>query len=301
MDRKEAEVIVETLRAYSSETENVLNALETYDYREEANDWHTPQDPKLLEPEHPTLRGLYYKLARFIGPILVRNDNLCPEKLLNRENIQAFVNYLEVSRDIPLALTFNGIKIEPLREVAEKFDELNLKNETRQLLNIHNFAYGIRKWARESKNNSGATIQIILELNYNEVSLADLSKDTGYKLFADLFKKTCNYSSKEKRRLYEALQNLYSILDEKSADKVVMAVILIFRSNSQTPKYRKYKTPFEGHNLIHCKRNIMASLGRDIKGIKSYSDNSLFSNPKIAEEHVKQAENLIKIALDSAR
>lgn len=301
MDRKEAEGIVETLRAYSSEAEVVLNALETYDYREEANDWHTPQDPKLLEPEHPTLRGLYYKLARFIGPILGRNDNLCPEKLLNRENIQAFSNYLEVSRDIPLALTFNRIKIEPLREVAEKFDELNLKNEIRQLLNIHNFSYGIRKWARESKNNSGATIQIILELNYEDVTREDLSKDAGYKMFADLFKKTCNYSPEEKRRLYGALQNLYSTLDEKSADKVVMAVILIFRSKSQTTKYRKYKTPFEGHNLIDCKRNIMASLGRDIKGIKSYSDNSLFSNPRIAEDHVKQAENLIKTALDSTR
>ena len=52
MNRQEAEDIVETLRAYSSETEEVFNALETYDYRDEANDWHTPQDPKLLEPEH---------------------------------------------------------------------------------------------------------------------------------------------------------------------------------------------------------------------------------------------------------
>ena len=301
MNRQEAEDIVETLRAYSSETEEVFNALETYDYRDEANDWHTPQDPKLLEPEHPTLRWLYYKLAHFMGPIPERNDNLCSEKLLNQENILAFLNYLEVFRDIPLALKFNRIKIEPLKEVAEKFDELNLKTETRRLLNIYKFALGIRKWARESKNNSGATIQIIIEFNYDEATPEDLSKDAGYKLFSDLFNKGCNYTSEEKRRLYNALKNLYSTIDEKIADKVSMAVILIFRSNSQTHKYRKYKAPFDGHTLIDCKRNMMASLGRDLKRIKSYSGNSLFSKPMIKEEQVIQAETLIAEALDSAK
>lgn len=297
MDRQEAEGIVETLSAYSSETENVLNALETYDYREEANDWHTPQDPKLLEPEHPTLRGLYYKLARFIGPILVRNDNLCPEKLLNRENIQAFVNYLEVSRDIPLALTFNGIKIEPLREVAEKFDELNLKNETRRLLNIHNFAYGIRKWARESKNNSGATIQILIELNYDEATPEEIDANAGYKIFSDLFKPSTNYTTRQKRVLYDSLKSLYnsSTLDVKDADRTVMAVILILRSNDI------YKCCFAYHPFTECKKRALSSFGRNCSAVRSYTEKSLESAPKIAEKHIIRAENIIAKAFSQTR
>lgn len=301
MDNQGAKAIVSTLKEYSVQAKSVLDFLYQYDYREEANEWYAHQDPKLLEPEHPTLRGLYHTLARLIGPIPGRNDNLSDGITLSRENIQAFLNYLEVSQDIPLALTFNRIKIEPLKEVAEKFNELNLKNEARRLSNIFNFAYGIRKWAQESKNNSGAPILINIELNYDEATPEDLSKDAGYKMFSDLFKKTCNYSSKEKRRLYSALQNLYSTMDEKSADKVAMAVILIFRSNSLYKKYLKYKTPFDGLALLTCKRNMMASLGRDIKGIKSYSGNSLFSKPKIDELHVQRAETLIAEALDSVR
>ena len=297
MNRQEAEDIVETLCTYSAQTDYVLNSLEKYDYREEANDWHTPQDPKLLEPEHPTLRGLYYRLARFIGPIPGRNDNLCHEKLLNRENIQAFSNYLEVSRDIPLALTFNRIKIEPLREVAEKFDELNLKNEARRLLNIHNFAYGIRKWACESKNNSGAIIKIMFELNYDEATPEERDANAGYKTFSDLFRPDTNYSASQKRALYDSLKDLYSTstLNVKDADRTVMAAILILRNKDI------YKRCFDCHKFVECKKRAFSSFRRDCSVVKSYTDNSLESAPKIAKKHIIRAENIIIKAFSLTR
>ncbi|MDO4826025.1 MAG: hypothetical protein Q4B16_00525 [Bacteroidia bacterium] len=288
MNRQEAEDIKETLRAYSSQAECVLSFLEKYDYREEANAWNEYQDPKLLEPEHPTLRGLYHTLARFIGPIPGRTDNLSENKTLSRENIEDFLNYLEVSRDIPLALKFNGIKIEPLKEVAEKFEDFNLKTEARRLNNIYNFALGVRRWARESKNNSGAPILINIELNYDEATPEDLSKDSGFKMFSDLFKKTSNYSTAQKRKLYQSIKDLYATQSPKIADKTLMALILIFRTS------RKYQRPFEGTTLTECKRKAFESFGRTLKDAGNYSEGSLStSKPTLGQEHKKRAENLI--------
>lgn len=297
MDNQGAKAIVSTLKEYSVQAKSVLDFLYQYDYREEANEWYAHQDPKLLEPEHPTLRGLYHTLARLIGPIPGRNDNLSDGITLSRENIQAFLNYLEVSRDIPLALTFNRIKIEPLREVAEKFDELNLKNEARRLLNIHNFAYGIRKWACESKNNSGAIIKIMFELNYDEATPEEIDANAGYKTFSDLFRPDTNYSASQKRALYDSLKDLYSTstLNVKDADRTVMAAILILRNKDI------YKRCFDCHKFVECKKRAFSSFRRDCSVVKSYTDNSLESAPKIAKKHIIRAENIIIKAFSLTR
>ena len=297
MDNQGAKAIVSTLKEYSVQAKSVLDFLYQYDYREEANEWYAHQDPKLLEPEHPTLRGLYHTLARLIGPIPGRNDNLSDGITLSRENIQAFLNYLEVSRDIPLALTFNRIKIEPLREVAEKFDELNLKNEARRLLNIHNFAYGIRKWACESKNNSGAIIKIMFELNYDEATPEEIDANAGYKTFSDLFRPDTNYSASQKRALYDSLKDLYSTstLNVKDADRTVMAAILILRNKDI------YKRCFDCHKFVECKKRAFSSFRRDCSVVKSYTDNSLESATKIAKKHIIRAENIIIKAFSLTR
>ena len=50
------------------------------------------KDPTLVEAEHPKLHDLYIRLARYLGPIPYRTDNL-----------DSFKNYLEVSQETLLA------------------------------------------------------------------------------------------------------------------------------------------------------------------------------------------------------
>lgn len=194
-----------------------------------------------------------------------------------------------------LAAKVKKINIEPMAAVAKSFGNLNRKSEERQLENIYNFAYGIRKWYRSCKNNFGTSIAIKLELNYDEATPEEIAKDSGYKTFTDLFSPSCNYATSQKRALYNSLKALYGTIDDKAADKTVMAVILLFRNS------KKYRKAFSTSTLAVCKESAMASFGRSIMNIKAYSDNSLATNPKLGEEHVKRAESLIVAALEKTR
>lgn len=296
MDRQGAQNIITTLKNYSLTAEKVALPLSKYNYREEAKKWHTDTQLVLIESECPTLRGIYNDLARHIVPIPEYPHNIEREHLLNKANIAAFTNYLEVSNDQLSAAAFNGIQIEPMREVATAFKELNLVNEARIFDNTYKFAYGVRQWYSRSKSNPGTAINIVHELNYNEATYAEQQADEGYCKFASLFKPSCNYSSSQKRALFNSLKDLYKIIEPEKVDKIVMAVILLFRAKS-----RRYKQPFITQGITRCKEIAMAAFGRDISVIKSYSENSLSSNPKLGEEHVKLAESIIKTALASTR
>lgn len=288
--------IIETLHQYSDEASTVLGYLEKHDYRKEAEHWDTDSEhPNLLEPEHPTLIGIYRKLIRFTKTIYGRDDNIDPDRQLTRDNITEFTTHLQVSQNLLLAEKLKSVKIEPIGKVAEAFGALNRKNEERQLGNIYQFAHGIRKWYRASRNNQGTVISINLELNYDEASPAEIAEDDGYKTFADLFKPSCNYSTSQKRALYNNIKELYTTLDDNTADKTVMAVILLFRTS------KKYGKAFSTSRLSICKEKALAAFGRDVSNIRSYSDHSLDSNPKLADEHKKRAENLIKAALERTR
>ena len=293
MDRKAAENIIETLKQYSKTSEEVANCLEQYDYESEAAKWDYNSYQSLMESEHPTLADLYTRLLRFISPIPTREDNIDRSMMLNKKNFDAFVNYLVVSEESLLAAQFNRIGIEPMHQVIEVFNGFNLLQEARQLENVYNFAYGIRKWYQATKHNHGATIEIKLELNYDEVTPAELAQDEGYAKFLGLFKKSCNYSTKQKRALYNNLKELYTTIDAKKADRTVMAVILLFRK----PK-TSYKQPFGAQAITRCKEKAMDAFGRDCKVIGCYSENSLESQPRIALEHVKRAEDIIKKSLE---
>ena len=290
------EEIIETLKAYSDEASDVSYYLDKYDYRKEAELWDIDAaQPKLIEPEHPSLIGLYWRLIRFTKTIYGSRANIDPDKQLSRNNIAEFTTYIQVHGDTALAAKVKKIDIEPMAKVAKAFGNLNRKNEERQLGNIYNFAYGIRKWYRASKNNFGTSIAINLELNYDEATPAEIAKDSGYKTFADLFSPSCNYGTSQKRALYNSLKALYGTIDDKAADKTVMAVILLFRSS------KKYRKAFSTSALSVCKEKAMASFGRNSANIKAYSDNYLATNPKLGEEHVKRAESLIAAALEKTR
>ena len=295
MDHQQAQNIIATLKSYSAAAEDALINLGKYDYREEANQWHADAQPKLLEPEHPTLRGLYYKLAHHITTIPYYPHNIERDSQVNRTNIAAFVNYITVSNDTQTAAAFNRIAIEPMQGITTAFKELNLQNEARILNNIYEFAHGIRKWHRATKNNHGTHITITLELNYDQVTPEEQSADAGFKLFTDLFKPTCNYTTSDKRALYKALKATYDTNDEKVADKIVMAVILLFRTKAT------FKKPFSDCRIGECKKKTFASLGKTGASVKSYTENSLTKAPKLTDETVKQAENIIRTALGKTK
>ena len=295
MDHQQAQNIIATLKSYSAAAEEALLALGKYDYREEANQWNDHSQPKLLEPEHPTLRGLYHRLVHHITTIPYYPHNIERDSQVNRTNIAAFVNYITVSNDTQTAAAFNRIAIEPMQGITTAFKELNLQTEARILNNIYEFAHGIRRWHKATKNNPGTPITITLELNYDQVTPEEQSADAGFKLFTDLFKPTCNYTTSDKRALYKALKATYDTNDEKVADKIVMAVILLFRTK---PVFKK---PFSDCRIGECKKKTFASLGKTGASVKSYTENSLTKAPKLTDETVKQAENIIRTALGKTK
>ncbi len=288
--------IIATLKQYSSEAQTVIGYMGKYDYRQEANTWNEYEsNPILLEPEHPTLHGLYNRLVRYIKANPDIDDNIDADNRLSRANLEEFINHLEVSQETNLAAAFNVIPIEPLCEVSNKFKELNLLTESRLLNVIYTFAHGVRKWHKASQNNHGTIININIELNYDEATPEELAADAGFKIFSDLFKSTCHYTSKTKRTLYNSLKKLYSTIDEKAADKTVMATILLFRSKTI------YRTPFSDEGYMNCKRKAFESLGRDSNNVSNYTEDSLTSAPKLGRAHVNRAETLIKEALENSR
>lgn len=296
MQRQQAQHIIETLKDYSTIAADVLEYLEKYDYRDDSSNWHTDTNPPLIEAEHPTLRDLYYRLARLIGPLPFREDNLSSENHLSKANIEAFANYLNFTQDKQCAAKCTRIPIEPMKAVAEAFHDLNLLTESRRLQNIYTFAYGIRNWHQKTKSNPGTPIEITQNLNYDQATPAEIAADQGYKTFADLFKPSCNYTTPQKRALYNALKSLYVTLSPKDADKTVMAVILLFRKAKS-----KYHQPFITEKIGVCKEKAMASFGRDTSNIKSYSDFSLENAPRLGADHVKRAETIISKALETTR
>lgn len=295
MDTQGAQNIIATLKSYSSTAAETLDILSQYDYREEANQWDIDTHPKLLEPEHPTLRGLYYRLAHHITTIPGYQNCIDKNNQISRANIAAFANYLEVTNDTLTAAAFNRVAIEPMQDIVTAFKDLNLQNEARVLNNIYQFAHGIRKWHKAAKNNLGTPINITLELNYDQVTPAEQSADAGFKTFTDLFKPTCNYTTSEKRALYNALKATYNANDENVADKIVMAFILLFRTKTI------YKKPFCESKIGVCKKKTFASIGKTGASVKSYTGNSLTKAPKLTDETVKQAENIIRIALGKSK
>lgn len=296
MQQHQAQHIIETLKDYSAIAAGVLDYLEKYDYRDDASNWHTDTNPPLIEAEHPTLRDLYYRLARLIGPLPFREDNIPTESHLSKANIEAFANYLNCTQDKQCAAKCTRIPIEPMKSVADAFRDLNLLTESRRLQNIYIFAYGIRNWHQKTKSNPGTPINIIQNLNYEQATPAELAADQGYKTFADLFKPSCNYTTPQKRAIYTALKSLYVTLSPKVADKTVMAVILLFRKAKS-----KYHQPFITVKIGVCKEKAMAAFGRDTKAIKSYTENSLTGNPQIGQDHVKRAESILSKALETTR
>lgn len=294
MDHQCAERLIATFSGYSAEAVKVLEYLQKYDYSGEAAKWETMRQPTVIEAEHPTLNDLYLRLVRYISNIPHRSDNLDRDVLLTHDNFQTFCNYLRVSEETLLAACFNRISIEPMQSVADAFQALNLTKEAGLLRRVYDYAYCIRQWYQKSKRNPGTPIELKLEINYDEATLEDLAADKGCATFLRLFKPSCNYSAKQKRALYNGLKALYATEDPKTADKIVMAVILLFRK----PKTH-YRQPFGTKNISTCKETAMEAFGRDCQTIRSYSENSLTSAPKLADAHVKRAESIIAAALES--
>lgn len=294
MNDRDAELIISSLRGYSTEASKVLEYIHKYDYRSEAAAWDTNRNPSLLEVEHPTLYDLFIRLAHYINQIPHRNDNIARNSLLCKNNFESFCRYINASQNTLIAAGFNRIKIEPMKKVAEAFKSLNLVNESAILLNVYNFTFKVRKWYQASKRNLGTPIVLKLEINYDEASTTDLAEDRGFSSFESLFKPSCNYSSKQKRALYDNLKELYNTEDPKTADKIVMAVILKFRK-----PHTHYHQPFGTKAITECKVQAMAAFERDGKVIRSYTENSLTDPPKLADAHVKRAESIISKSLES--
>ena len=125
MNKQEAEDIVETLHTYSAQTEYVLNSLEKYDYREEANDWHTPQAPKLLEPEHISASIILLAVSHYQPSPLLRRHRFA---LCRQQDIQCLFHICKSCELLSIfvilirlySAAVRRVDFEPVREIHQR-------------------------------------------------------------------------------------------------------------------------------------------------------------------------------------
>lgn len=90
--------IIDTLKSYSREAEEVLYCLQKYDYRGEATKWEDPHQSLPMELDHPTIQNLYHRLDR--------NDNFDRSAHLSKANIEMFTNNLQADGDNYFVIAF---------------------------------------------------------------------------------------------------------------------------------------------------------------------------------------------------
>lgn len=296
MDQQAAQNIITTLKQLSKASEEAMESLEAYDYRQEAKKIKESQLPLLAMPK--TIRQIFNSIMKHCIPIIDENDNLPSESLLNAENMTTFSDNLNITGDKHTAKQFTFIKLEPIKDVADQFIELGLHTPARYLENIYNFALAIRQGHNTTPFcNPGidvAKVSYVIQLAPEELTKEEDESNTLFTEFSSVFLKD-TLTLKQKKELYSLLQNHICDPNEKKPHLVVMTVILILRTK------KSLRNPLPGQ-LSQYRNKIFHSLGLDPNKCKTYNDNSLKKGSNTTLYKYKpKAEEILQSALGITR
>lgn len=288
--------IIRTLKKLSSASEEALESLEAYDYRQEVKRLKDNQLPLHSMPK--TIRQIFNSVMKYCVPIIDEYETEQSCTLLNADNIKAFTDNLNITADRQLSKKFAFINIEPIKDVAEQFVELGLHAQARMLSNIYNFALAIRQGhtasAFPTSGKDLPEIHYCLQLDPEEFSQEEDENNKLFTEFSSVFLKD-KLSLQQKKALYSELKNITKDSSITKPHLIVMAVILRLRTK------KSLGNPLPGQ-LSQYRNAIFHSLGLDPNKCKTYNDESIKKDSKTTlYKYLPAADEILKTALGITR
>lgn len=288
--------IIDSLERLSEAACEALPLLEKYDYRKESDDLGSEKLELTLMPKH--LQDIVKSLMMFCSPISYNGERIPDDALLDSENLQIFIENLEISGDRTVLRQFNHIDLEPIKDIVPHFEQLGLARQARLLENIYNFADELRSNGRTNsirpKSSEQAPIQINVTLAPDELTDEQLEAAKLFKEFNNIFRSGVLYPA-QRRAIFDAFRNILKDENTTKPHLVIIAAICLMMT------YRSYGKPLTG-KFNHIRETVFTSLGQPSTTGKSYRENSLKQGvtPSLLI-YKQQAQELLQAALGNTK
>ncbi len=287
------DTILDTLQELSDVANQVLPQLEKYDYRKEAEaglENNLPLDGVLSKP----LKEIVDSLLKYCIPIIGHNNNLPKNKILCKDNIQSFVENLNISGDKSTIHQIQFIKLSPVKSVADYLEEIGLSRQARQLINAYEFGQSLRQFKCAAETRDNIQIHPIFILPKDELNEEELQQAQNYADFCSIFKKESLLTS-QKRALYDRFRRILNDKEYEKPHLVIIAAILLLMKKSV------FGRPLVG-TLNHIRSVVFKSIGLPETTAKAYKSTSLNKGetPSVFK-YKSTADKLLSISLGNTR
>lgn len=288
--------IIDSLKKLSETAREVLPSLERYDYRKEAAGGMEKKLSLDLLPK--PLSEIIESLLIYCCPVITRDDNIPRKALLNKQNLQTFIENYNATGDCSLTKQLCHIELEPVKDVAEYLKELGLTAQARLLDNAYEFGIKLRSSNREHQfcpiDHTQPPVQIHFTVPAEELSDKEKFDAQLYSDFCGIFKPG-GLNSAQRYALYESFRSLL-LNDKNGRQHLVITTALILLKTKGI-----YGKPLKGtFNFIRS--TAFTALGMPDSTAKSYRETSLKPEVKPNLANYKEAaEKLLTAALRNTR
>lgn len=288
--------LLHTLKELSVTASEVLPFLEQHDYREEAKSDMSDTLPLEILPKR--LKEITDSVLRYCVPLIDCHDNLPKGQLLNRSNMQRFIENLNTIGDNKLIHQLQFIQLTSIREVAEHFAELGFNNQSRLLSNVYEFASKLKTANRSNTFCTSSTNSQPIHINFivpkDELDETETRNAQCYKEFCAIFK-TGVLLTAQKRAIFESFNSIFEDSSKGKPHLIITAAIILLMTKSQ------YGKPLTG-SFNGIRSTVFTSLGQSPNTAKSYGIASLKKDvsPSLLK-YRHEAETLLHNALGNTR
>lgn len=288
--------LLNTLKNLSEAASEVLPLLEKYDYRKEAeaeDDRYIPMDI-LPKPLHEIVESVLI----YCTPLISRDYNLPKDELLNKRNMQIFIENLNVTGDSDLVHCCQFIELEPIMDVAHCLNELGLTKQGRLLANAYEFGVKLRSCSRTNAfrplNCSQPPIQVNFTVPAEELSNDEKLQARRYADFCAIFKPG-GFNSAQRKALFDAFGSTLAQGRENKPHLVVVTAILLLMNQ------RVYGNPLTG-TLNRIRTTVFTTFGWPATTANSYPKNALKKGiTQSLYNYREKAAQLLSTVLENTR
>lgn len=288
--------LLNTLKNLSETASNVLPFLEKYDYRKEAkaeDDRYIPMDilPKPLQE-------IVESVLVYCTPLISRDDNLPQDELLNKRNMQIFIENLNVTGDSDLVHCCQFIELEPIMDVAHSLNELGLTKQGRLLANAYEFGAKLRSCSRTNAfrpyDGSQPPIQVNFTVPAEELSDDEKLQARRYADFCAIFKPG-GLNSAQRKALFDAFGTTLA-QDKKNKPHLVVVTAILLLMNQ-----RVYGKPLTG-TFNSIRTTVFTTFGWPANTANSYPKDALKKGiTQSLYNYREKAAQLLSTALENTR
>lgn len=261
--------IIKSIQRLSEAASDALLLLEKYDYRKEADSFQSERLPLKVSPK--TFKEITDSLTKFVAPITYDGERIPDDALLDKENLEIFVENLEISGDKTVLRQFNHIDLEPIKDVAQQLEQLGAARLARLISNVYNFADELRsngrKYSIRPKDANQAPIHIDITLTAEEMTDEEQLEARKFQNFNGIFRPGV-LNTAQRKALYNAFRNCLAENQSTKPHLVIIAAICLMMN------LRSYGKPLDG-TFHGIRKTVFTSLDQPETTGKSYKQTSL--------------------------